>query len=82
MDCLQSGQKEKEENKKIVSDRCRGEFLSGIITMNDWRAKIGESKVDNPLYDKLLFNMSDEEQSKVKSIVSINQTAKKDGEVK
>lgn len=82
VDCLQSGQKEKEENKKIVSDRCRGEFLSGIITMNDWRAKIGESKVDNPIYDKLLFNMSDEEQSKVKSIVSINQTAKKDGEVK
>lgn len=82
VECLQSGKKEEQETNKIISERCRSEFLSGIITMNDWRAQIGESKVENALYDKLLLEMDELEQAKIKNMVSMNQTAKKDGEVK
>lgn len=82
VECLQAGSKEKHETKKIISDKCRAEFLSGIITLNDWRAQIGESKIENPLYNKLLLEMNEAEQEKIKNIVSMNQTTKKDGEVK
>ena len=59
VDCLQEGQKEKEEVSKIISERAMGEFQNGIITLNDYRARIGESKVENSLFDKLLYEMSE-----------------------
>jgi len=61
VDCMQQGLKEAEEVKKLISERCRSNFLSGIITLNDWRAQIGESKIEKPMFDKILFDMSDEE---------------------
>lgn len=69
VDALQSGYKEKQERLTIISKKCREEFLSGIITLNDWRAQIGESMVSSPIYGKLLFEMSDEEIKKVKYIM-------------
>lgn len=72
VDCLQEGLKEAEEVKTSVNDRCKNQFLSGLITYNDWRAQIGESKFENPMFDKTLFEMSDQEREIVKQIFSLN----------
>lgn len=68
VDCLQVGLKEKEEVKTNVNNRCMNQFNHGLITLNDWRAQIGESKIDNPLFDKSKFDMSDEELDKVNRV--------------
>jgi len=70
VDVLQEGRKEKEEVKKIASERCKNDFWSSVITLNDWRANIGESQVEDPLYKKLLLQMSDTEIEKIKSILN------------
>lgn len=80
VDCLQEGQKEKEEVSTIVSERAMSEFMNGVITLNDYRARIGESKVDLPLFDKLLYEMSPEEREIVKSIISITKKESNNGQ--
>lgn len=74
VDALQSGNKERQETLNIISVKCKNEFLSGVITLNDWRAQIGESKVSNPLYDKLILEMSDQEVERIKGIISSGNT--------
>lgn len=61
VDCLQEGLKDAEEVKKLANERCRMQFLSGIITLNDWRAQICEEKKEIPLFDKIIFEMTPEE---------------------
>lgn len=61
VDCLQEGLKEAEEVKTLTNNRCKMQFLSGIITLNDWRAQICEDKKDIPLFDKIIFEMTPEE---------------------
>lgn len=61
VDCLQQGLKEAEEVKKLVNERCSAQFDKGLITLNDWRAQIGESQVEDELFGKLKFQMTDEE---------------------
>ena len=80
VDCLQEGKKEAEDVKTSISGRCRVEFLSGIICLNDWRAQIGESKVEIPLYSKLIFEMSPDEIEKVKTMLNVT-TKSVDGEL-
>lgn len=80
VDCLQEGQKEKEEVNKIVSERAMIEFMNGIITLNDYRARIGESKVDVPLFDKILYEMIPDEIEVVKTIVGINKKGSDNGQ--
>lgn len=80
VDCLQEGQKEKEEVNKIVSERAMCEFQNGIITLNDYRARIGESKVENPLFDKLLYDMSNEELEIVKKIIGLTKKTGDNGQ--
>ena len=46
--------------------------VSGLISINDWRAQIKESRFEDPLFDKTLFEMSDEERDKVKQVISLN----------
>lgn len=70
VECLQIGRKEEEQNKKLVNDRCRQQFLDGLITYNDWRAQIHESAKDSDIFNKTLFEMSDEERAFVLSIIS------------
>lgn len=72
MDCLQQGLKEAEEVKTMVNTRCKEQFLSGLISINDWRAQIKESRFEEPLFDKTLFEMSDEEREIVKQVISLN----------
>ena len=80
VDCLQEGLKEKEEVSKIISERAMGEFQNGIITLNDYRARIGESNVENSLFDKLLYEMSDKELERVKKILSITKKSNDNGQ--
>ena len=58
VDCLQEGLKESEDVKTNINKRCREQFSCGLITLNDWRAQIGESMIENPLFDKLKFERS------------------------
>lgn len=74
VDCLQLGRKNEEQVKKIIDDRCRSQFISGIITLNDWRAQIGESRLDIPIFGKLKFEMTMDEIEFVDRIVGTNYT--------
>ena len=76
VDCLQTGKKEEQEVHRSITDRCKIEFESGLITLNDWRAQQGYERVEDPLYDKLISEMTPDEISKVKNF--INQTPKQD----
>ena len=78
VDCLQNGRKEAEEVKTAINDRCRSQFECGLITLNDWRAQIGESQIDNPLFEKLKFDMSDEELNKVNRVINNTQKSSED----
>ena len=80
VDCLQEGQKEKEEVSTIVSERAMTEFMNGVITLNDYRARIEECKIEIPLFDKLLYEMSNEEREIVKSIISITKKESNNGQ--
>ena len=68
VDCLQNGLKEAEEVKNSVNTRCKDQFNHGLISLNDWRAAIGESMVDNPLFGKIKFDMSDEELNQINRV--------------
>lgn len=76
IDCLQAGKKEEQEVHRSIADRCKIEFESGVITLNDWRAQQGYERVDNPLYDKLVTGMTPEEIESVR--ISVNPTKKED----
>lgn len=66
---LQPNAKEKAEVNKTMSETCKANFLSGIITLNEWIAQIGSDKVTNPMYDKKIFDMSDEELAKIERFI-------------
>lgn len=61
VDCLQSGLKEAEDVKTTINNRCKQQFDDGLITLNDWRAQIEESRMEIQLFDKLKYEMSDDE---------------------
>lgn len=75
----QEGLKESEDVKTNINKRCREQFSCGLITLNDWRAQIGESMIENPLFDKLKFDMSDEELDKVNRVFNTKSGDEKDG---
>lgn len=70
--CLQEGLKEQEEVKTLRSNRCRVLFMSGLLTLNDWRSQIGESSVEDPLFDKLMLEMTDEELARINRVINKN----------
>lgn len=64
VDCLQEGLLDRENVKEKVNNRCAAQFNSGLITLNDWRAQIGEEEKDEneyPMFSKLKFDMTDAE---------------------
>lgn len=71
VDCLQDGLKDAEDVKKLLNERCKMQFLSGIITINDWRAQICEEKLEGEVFDKVIFNMTDEEIEFIKRVFNI-----------
>ena len=74
--CLQTGKKEEQEVHRSITDRCQIEFQSGLITLNDWRSQQGYEQVEDPMYDKLVTEMTPEEIERVK--IFSNQNPKKD----
>lgn len=82
VDCMQDGMKTEEEVKKLVNDRCRQQFLDGLITLNDWRGQIGEAQIEekeNPLFSKLKFDMTDEELEIINKIIQTKQPLNNNG---
>ena len=71
VDCLQDGLKDAEEVKKLLNERCKMQFLSGLITINDWRAQICEEKLEGEVFDKVIFNMTDEEIAFINRVFNI-----------
>lgn len=67
VDCLQAGKKEEQEVHRSITDRCKIEFESSLITLNDWRAQQGYERVDDELYDKLVSNMTPDEIERVQN---------------
>lgn len=67
--CLQVGLKESEEVKKLVNERCMNQFNNGLISINDWRSQIHEDALEGDIYDKVKFDMTPEEISKVESVI-------------
>ena len=70
VECLQSGRKEEEQVKKLVNDRCRQQFIDGLIGFNDWRAQIHESALEGDIFNKTRLEMSEEERQYIDSIIS------------
>ena len=66
VDCLQTGKKEEQEVHRNITDRCKIEFESGVITLNDWRAQQGYERVEDALYDKLVTEMTPDDIERVK----------------
>jgi hypothetical protein len=77
VDCLQTGKKEEQDVLRSITDRCKIEFESGLITLNDWRAQQGYERVEDPLYDKLVSEMTPDEIERVKNFTN-NQKPKED----
>jgi hypothetical protein len=55
----------------IYTDEAAKELLL-TSSINDLRAQIKESRFEEPLFDKTLFEMSDEEREIVKQVISLN----------
>lgn len=70
VDCLQAGKKEEQEVHRSIADRCKIEFESGVITLNDWRAQQGYQRVEDTLYDKLVSEMTPEEIQRLKQFIN------------
>lgn len=68
VDVLQAGNRERQETMEISSRRCRDEFMGGVITLNDWRAQIGESAVNSPIYNKLILEMDNNEIARLRDL--------------
>ena len=71
VDCLQVGLKEAEEVKKLINSRCSEQFNKGLITLNDWRAQIGEAMIEEselPLASKLKWQMTDDELAQINRV--------------
>lgn len=70
IDVLKDGFKKEQESKEVVSRRCKEEYLCGVITLNDWRAQIGESRRENPLYDKFSTELTSDELNLILTLFS------------
>lgn len=80
VDCLQIGLKEAEEVKKLVNERCRQQFLDGLITYNDWRAQIHEAALEGEIFGKVRFMMTPEELMLIDTIIRNNNSKPSTGE--
>lgn len=81
VDCLQTGKKEEQDVHRSITDRCKVEFESGLIALNDWRAQQGYERVENPLYDKLVTDMTPDEIERVKIFTNPQPKQEDEGEL-
>lgn len=67
VEVLAEARNKKEIAKRSITERCRIEFNNGIITLNDWRAALGKESIDNSLFDKTIFEMTDQEIEQIRN---------------
>jgi hypothetical protein len=60
---------------KTEGDTYYQRFTTGVATLNNWRVANGEDEITDPIYDKLLFQMDDEELAKVSAILKLKAPA-------
>lgn len=65
VEVLQDARTKREAANKSVSDRCRSEFLAGLITLNEWRCAIGKERILSGLYEKTILQMTEAEYAQV-----------------
>ncbi len=61
VEVLQEARTKREAANRSISDRCRTEFLAGLITLNEWRCAIGKERIQSDLYEKTVLQMSESE---------------------
>jgi phage portal protein BeeE len=71
IEVLQWNQKQKAEINALNGKTWLNQFQIGVITMNDVLAQSGYETVSNPLYKKLIYDMTPEEFAKVKDVLSL-----------
>jgi hypothetical protein len=67
VEVLAEARNKKEIAKRSITERCKIEFNNGIITLNDWRAALGKESIDNSLFDKTIFEMTDQEIEQIRN---------------
>lgn len=75
IEVLQEDKKLKAELDSKNHSTYYGRFVNGLWTLNDWLTAIGKEPVSTPLYDKLIYDMTPEEQDKVKQVINIRSNA-------
>lgn len=68
---MQENKKEKSQTENMEGNTYMQRFLGGVATLNEWRIATGNKKSANPLYDKLIFDMTPEELDTVKKVYNI-----------
>ena len=72
---LQESKLQKEKSNQIISEKCKSQFFSGMISYNEWRVAIGCERIENKLYDKTIIEMTDDEYNLIISRLKGNETA-------
>lgn len=71
VDVLQENKKEKAEVDKTTGIVYLQRFQYGVCTLNDWVTANGETKVNSPLYDKKIFEMTPDELEIIKNALNL-----------
>lgn len=70
-EALQENKKEKADVDSKNTQTWLQQFMNGVIRLNDVVVLAGYEKVSNPLYDKLIFDMTPEERATVKEVLNM-----------
>lgn len=72
IEILQSNKKDEADTAKTNGDVFEKQFKHGICTLNDWIVAIGGEASSDLIYDKRLFEMSEDEIAKIKKYINLN----------
>jgi HK97 family phage portal protein len=76
---LQENKKEKADTEKVRGDIFFQRFKSGVSTINDWIIDTGGEKDPNPICDKKIFDLTEEEISKLLAAFRVTQAQSSQG---
>jgi HK97 family phage portal protein len=74
IEALQENKKDKAQTDEIIGKVFMQRFDSGVATLNDWAVAIGNDKHADPICDKRVFEMNDEEIARVKATFRMTMT--------
>lgn len=76
VDVLQENKKERAVVDNINTKTMERQFLSGIKTLNQWLNYNDDEASTNPLYNKLIYDMTPEELKKVQEVIALQSSGK------